>query len=60
MGLTIQLTIVLVIGFLVGVYYFYDVYRRKKRDKELGRVIRILLFEQIGNDKVFRGQRKGF
>jgi len=44
---------------LVGAYWLANNWYQKKRDNDLGRIIRILLFEQVGNDKVFKGSRIG-
>jgi hypothetical protein len=45
---------------LLGAYVLYDYLNTKRKAKEEGTIVRILLFEQVGNDKLYRGQTKAF
>jgi len=41
-------------------YYIYNFYYIPRKQKDLGLLVRILLFEQVGNDKLFRGYRTAY
>lgn len=40
-------------------YVVYDKFFNKMKNKRLGKLVRILLFEQVGKDKVYKGMFKG-
>ncbi len=54
----VWIAVIAVIGF-VG-YISYDYFVTKKRQKELGRTVRIILFDKIGNDHVFKGTYQAY
>lgn len=46
-------------GLALGGYLIYDRYHKKRQQQQHGKIIRILLYEQVGNEKVFRGVYTG-
>ena len=48
------------LGFIAIVYFMVDKYYLQKKAQTLGRRIRILLMEQVGNDKIYRGEYEAF
>ena len=52
--------IAIIFGLLAVGYIAFDKLYMDKKKKEQNKIIRILLFEKIGDEKVFRGIQKGF